>query len=105
MSIFTVFLKNRNFISKIRRSKVTDFAALTGQPVGVAYNDYGKLKNSTLKPLIRIQNNLAEMVTAWPTKQNFDPLKNIAARGRDQFPLYTYIRNFNVNFSETNGQN
>ena len=28
MSIFTAFLKNRNFISKIRRSKVTDFAAL-----------------------------------------------------------------------------
>ena len=27
---FTVFLKNRNFISKIRRSKVTDYAALTG---------------------------------------------------------------------------
>ena len=28
LSIFTVFLKNRNFISKIRRSKVTDYAAL-----------------------------------------------------------------------------
>ena len=28
MSIFTVLLKNRNFISKIRRSKVTDYAAL-----------------------------------------------------------------------------
>ena len=27
---FTVFLKNRNFISKIRRSKVTDYAALSG---------------------------------------------------------------------------
>ena len=25
---FTVFLKNKNFISKIRRSKVTDYAAL-----------------------------------------------------------------------------
>ena len=25
---FTVFLKNRKFISKIRRSKVTDYAAL-----------------------------------------------------------------------------
>ena len=25
---FTVFMKNRNFISKIRRSKVTDYAAL-----------------------------------------------------------------------------
>ena len=29
MSIFIVFLKNRNFISKIRISKVTDYAALT----------------------------------------------------------------------------
>ena len=28
LSILTVFLKNRNFISKIRRSKVTDYAAL-----------------------------------------------------------------------------
>ena len=27
--IFTAFLKNRNFISKIRISKVTDYAALT----------------------------------------------------------------------------
>ena len=26
--IFTVFLKNRNFISKMKRSKVTDYAAL-----------------------------------------------------------------------------
>ena len=30
LSIFTVFLKNRNFISKIRISKVTDYAALSG---------------------------------------------------------------------------
>ena len=29
LSIFTVFLKNRNFISKIRRSIVTDYAALS----------------------------------------------------------------------------
>ena len=27
-SLFTVFLKNRNIISKIKRSKVTDYAAL-----------------------------------------------------------------------------
>ena len=27
--MFTVFLKNRNFLSKIKRSKVTDNAALT----------------------------------------------------------------------------
>ena len=29
LSIFTVFLKNKNIILKIRRSKVTDYAALT----------------------------------------------------------------------------
>ena len=29
LSIFAVFLKNRNIISKIRRSKVTDYAALS----------------------------------------------------------------------------
>ena len=29
LSIFTVFLKNGNFISKIRISKVTEYAALT----------------------------------------------------------------------------
>ena len=28
LSILTVFLKNRNFISKIRRLKVTDYAVL-----------------------------------------------------------------------------
>ena len=28
-SFFTVFLKNRNISSKIKRSKVTDYAALT----------------------------------------------------------------------------
>ena len=27
---FSVFLKNRNFISKIKRSKLTDYAALSG---------------------------------------------------------------------------
>ena len=29
LAFFTVFLKNRNIISKIKRSKVTDYAALT----------------------------------------------------------------------------
>ena len=29
LSIFTVFLKNKNIIFKIRRSKVTDYAALS----------------------------------------------------------------------------
>ena len=40
LSIFTVFLKNRNFISKIR-SKVTDYAALTYR---------GKNKESVSQP-------------------------------------------------------
>ena len=30
LSIFTAFLKNKNIIFKIRRSKVTDYAALKG---------------------------------------------------------------------------
>ena len=29
ISVFSVFLKNRNIISKIKRSKVTDYAALS----------------------------------------------------------------------------
>ena len=32
LSIFTLFLKNRIFTSKIKRSKVTDYAALTLDP-------------------------------------------------------------------------
>ena len=37
LSIFTVFLKNRNFISKIKRSKVTDNAALKVANVVIMY--------------------------------------------------------------------
>ena len=36
------------------------------------------------------------------TKMQFDPSKNMAARGHGQFPLCTYVRNFNI--SETYGQ-
>ena len=35
LSIFTVNLKNRNIFSKIRRSKVTDYAALKGATIKV----------------------------------------------------------------------
>ena len=35
MSIFTVFLKNRNFISKIKRSEVTDYAALKATAINI----------------------------------------------------------------------
>ena len=34
--VFTVFLKNRNIISKIKRSKVTDYAALKSYPFSVS---------------------------------------------------------------------
>ena len=34
LEYFTVFLKNRNFIFKIRISKVTDYAALSSQCSG-----------------------------------------------------------------------
>ena len=35
-SIFTVFLKNRNIISKMKSSKVTDYAALTWVLINMA---------------------------------------------------------------------
>ena len=44
-SFFTVFLKNRDIISKIKRSKVTDYAAL----IGVDY---------TIEPVHDISNNV-----------------------------------------------
>ena len=37
MRIFTVFLKNRNFISKIKRSKTTDYAALRNNSIGLGF--------------------------------------------------------------------
>ena len=37
---FTVFLKNRNFISKIRISKVTDYAALNRRSSRFAYHRF-----------------------------------------------------------------
>ena len=39
LSIFTVFLKNRNFIFKIRRSKVTDYAPLKQRRLSRVYNN------------------------------------------------------------------
>ena len=49
-SFFTVFLKNRNISSKIKRSKVTDYAALT-------------LLNLIAQWLVRPQPNLIETAT------------------------------------------
>ena len=37
LSIFTVFLKNKNIIFKIRRSKVTDYAALNSETIPVLF--------------------------------------------------------------------
>ena len=33
LSVFTVFLKNRNFTSKIKRSKVTDLCSFKRSPI------------------------------------------------------------------------
>ena len=45
-SIFTVFLKNRNIISKMKRSNVTDYAALNndGDPLFVVFGSSTKNK-------------------------------------------------------------
>ena len=45
-SFFTVFLKNRNISSKIKRSKVTDYAALKTCPILISL--------SGLEPLMKI---------------------------------------------------
>ena len=45
LSIFTVFLKNRNFISKIRIQKVTDYAALKGGCRGSSKSTLVKISN------------------------------------------------------------
>ena len=42
---FTVFLKNRNFISKIKRSKVTEYAALNDL-LNAFYYAFNKLNNT-----------------------------------------------------------
>ena len=46
---FTVFLKNRNIISKIRRSKVTDYAALN-YLLNIFYNFW-----TTALPLMSVE--------------------------------------------------
>ena len=43
---FTVFLKNRNIISKIKRSKVTDYAALKFPSISVFSLDWEELLHS-----------------------------------------------------------
>ena len=51
LSIFTVFLKNKNIIFKIRRSKVTDYAALNAQ-VSTATDNEGQFVPSKFKALV-----------------------------------------------------
>ena len=48
LSIFTVFLKNRNFISKISRSKVTDYAALKQTFAHHAWASHRAIYTSTI---------------------------------------------------------
>ena len=50
---FTVFLKNRNIISKIKRSKVSDYAALSYQTLK-GLNAYKIEANNATKALTRI---------------------------------------------------
>ena len=62
-SIFNVLLKNRKFISKIRRSKVTDYAALT-----YMYKVY-KMSKSTFSSSKSLESiwNMENMYTSiWP---------------------------------------
>ena len=63
---------------------------------------------SPLKPVVRIQNNLEEIVTGLPSakkaKTDFDPSTNEATRGRRQFPLCTYGKTLKIFTSETSGR-
>ena len=43
---FTVFLKNRNFISKLKRSKITDYAALKYN--SLMFHTFKKVSNEHL---------------------------------------------------------
>ena len=57
--VFTVFLKNRNIISKIKRSKVTDYAALKYDNgiVYMAYHYHAKLLVSSMVALTILNTN------------------------------------------------
>ena len=56
MSIFTAFLKNKNIIFKIRRSKVTDYAALNFLPARISVEGplISQVNEDKLKRLIKI---------------------------------------------------
>ena len=58
---------------------------------------FKKLKASPLKPMVRIEHNLAEMVTRLPTKTAKQHLNkknnNMAVRWRGWLSLYTSIGN------------
>ena len=50
---FTVFLKNRNYISKIRISKVTDYAALTLYLIEKPFNAFANRADPDQAALVR----------------------------------------------------
>ena len=68
LSIFTVFLKNRDLTSKIKRSKVTDYAALTLSMSGefsclcssavLVFVVQINLKKDSFRHTIRVSNSL-----------------------------------------------
>ena len=83
---FTVFLKNRNISSKIKRSKVTDYAALNSQIFDipkhiVCFPSLKLLKNLNLKPLCtqsRIsQNSMASFCHSLPDTKLLRSLKDV----------------------------
>ena len=49
---FTVFLKNKNIIFKIRRSKITDYAALNGPTLKKKLADVDKERRPTFTGLV-----------------------------------------------------
>ena len=64
--IFTVFLKNKNIISKIRRSKVTDYAALTfisSLSSHILKDKFGSTRFLCLFYSIIFSNNVTQNVT------------------------------------------
>ena len=61
-SFFTVFLKNRNIISKIKRSKVTDYAALTKVLVSKFVNIFLSINFNINNVFVAQKNRFIEMV-------------------------------------------
>ena len=54
--------------------------------------------------LTKLQGNVPKVTLYRISYKKFDPSKNVAAKGRGQFPLCTCGKTFKI-FSETSGQN